>query len=157
MDVSKSCRTRHGKSVPWNAGYLCAKSKKRRPKNTIVVDGKGRRNDGDIDIINEKTLFDPTARQQHIESEDLVFNNVRYRIPEKSIKLDFIDRIHSGHKRKAEEAFEFDSSLSPAPSSLPSTSKDMDDIPAAESASTDYARRKSDQLWVSKMHCLLHV
>ena len=60
----------------------------RRPKNTRIVDTALRRgfvNNGNIEIETE-----PTDDEEEVEKEEF---GVTYRVPEKGLKLDFIDRV----------------------------------------------------------------
>jgi hypothetical protein len=63
---------------------------RRRPKNAPVVDTllrRGHRNDGLIEIDNEEEQDDS------IDFEDITISGVVYRLPERGIKLDFLDKV----------------------------------------------------------------
>lgn len=62
--------------------------KVRRPKNARIVDTalrRGFKNNGLIEILN-----DPSDEEDETEREEM---GIVYRLPEKGVKLDFIDRV----------------------------------------------------------------
>ena len=62
----------------------------RRPRNAKVVDtslNRGLINNGVIEVVNDESEEDSDFYEEEV-------TGVVYRLPEKGIKLDFIDRVH---------------------------------------------------------------
>ncbi|OLL23273.1 hypothetical protein NEOLI_000863 [Neolecta irregularis DAH-3] len=73
--------------------------RRRKPKITRVVDvslNRGFKNNGDIEIDNEEEDEDPWEDEFNVDG-------VRYRLPERGIKLDFIERVQRKSSRTSSE------------------------------------------------------
>lgn len=80
------------------------KPKRRTPKHQKVVDVKDRHvsNNGNIEVV-------PSAEEMTVDSErkyeEIWINSKKYMIPERSIRLDFLDKV--ARKRSIEQAWRY--------------------------------------------------
>lgn len=72
-------------------------AKQRVPKQqeVVVVEERGKPNNGDIDVIPRSETPPP-----EMEYEEVVVSGIRYQVPEDTIILDFFDKTRGGRRRR---------------------------------------------------------
>ncbi|KAG5519118.1 hypothetical protein PMAC_002206 [Pneumocystis sp. 'macacae'] len=74
----------------------------RQPKKSKILDvclKRGFRNNGNIEIDNTEDEEEEQKKQKKLSFDDsYIINNIRYRLPESGVKLDFLDKVRTLRK-----------------------------------------------------------
>lgn len=71
----------------------------RQPKKSRILDvclKRGFKNNGNIEIDNTEEEEEEQKKRKKISFDDsYIINNIRYRLPESGVKLDFLDKVRT--------------------------------------------------------------
>ncbi|KAJ3556429.1 hypothetical protein NP233_g11981 [Leucocoprinus birnbaumii] len=147
---------------PYNKKWMCPNHsdkvlpiKRRVPKSNpypvIEIDRQGQFNNGNIDIIPSETTT-PVQQVNRIATDEVLINGRRYRVPERTIVLDFWSKLSKSNASSPQEEKDTISSAMSSPLTSLSSLDDFGDDPQ-ETGSME----ETDDLKIAEMLCNLRL
>ncbi|XP_006458322.1 hypothetical protein AGABI2DRAFT_183411 [Agaricus bisporus var. bisporus H97] len=146
---------------PYNKKWMCPNHsekvlpiKRRVPKSNpypaIEINRPGQSNNGNVDIIPSETTT-PIQQSNRIATDEVLINGRRYRVPERTIILDFWGKLNKGYSPQQQDVKDVASSAMSSPLTSLSSLDDFGDDPQHDSN----LNRGDDELKIAQMLCSL--